>query len=77
MAATIFDSIVVFLYPLALLAAAWIIFNGATAGRDGISEVVAALIRTNGVEDGGKRGTGFSKNINSERQSDERQPSTQ
>ncbi len=76
MATTIFDLSVAFLFPLVLLAVAWIIFNGATAGRDGISEVVEALTRTNGVEDGGKRGTGFSKNINGERQSDERQTST-
>ncbi|MBS0240336.1 MAG: hypothetical protein JSR89_18130 [Proteobacteria bacterium] len=77
MATTILDLIVVFLYPLVLLAVAWIILSGATAGRDGISEVVAALTRTNGVEDGRKRGTGFSKNINGERQSDERQTFTQ
>ncbi|MGO4683734.1 hypothetical protein [Hyphomicrobium sp. 2TAF46] len=72
MATTFFDLIVVFLFPLLLLAVAWTIFNGATAGRDGISQVVEALTRTNGVEDGGKRGTGFSQSINGERQSDER-----
>ncbi len=70
MAPTIFDLIVVFVYPLVLLAAAWLVFSGATAGRDGISEVVEALTRTNEIEDGGKRGTGFS-NINGKRQSDD------
>lgn len=81
MATTILDLIVVFLYPLVLLAVAWIILSGAKAGRDGISEVVEALTqtnaRTNGVEDGGKRGSGFSQSINGERQSDETQPFTQ
>jgi len=76
MAIMILDLIVVFLYPLVLLAVAWIILSGATAGRDGISEVVEALTRTNGVEDGGKCGAGFSQNINGERQSDERQTVT-
>lgn len=77
MATAIFDLIVVFLYPLILLAVAWLILSGATAGRDGISEIVEALNRTNGVENGRKRGTGFSQNINDKRQSDERQPFTQ
>jgi hypothetical protein len=76
MSTTIFDLIAVFLYPLILSAVAWIIFSGAMVGRDGISEVVEALTRTNGVEDGAKRGTGFSQSINSERPSDERQTFT-
>jgi len=70
MTTTIFDLIAVFLFPLVLLAAAWIVFSGATAGKDGISEVVEALIRTNGVQGGAKRGTDFSQSI--KRRKDER-----
>ena len=72
MATTSLDLIVVLLCPLALSAAAWIIFSEAMAGTDDISEVVKALTRTNGVEEDTKRGTGVSQKIKGERPSDER-----
>lgn len=72
MATTFLDLVVVFLLPLVLAAAAWIVFGKAMAGTDDISEVVRALTRTHDGEEGAKHGTGFSQNINGERSSDER-----
>lgn len=72
MTTTFLNLVVVFLFPLVLSAAAWIVFGKATAGTNDISEVVRALTQTHDGKEGAKHGTGFSKNINGERPSDER-----
>lgn len=77
MTATIIELIVVFLYPLVLSAIAWIIFKSAITGRDGISEVVEALIPTNGLEKRAQRATGFSQNTTGERPINEKPTSLQ
>lgn len=77
MAATIIELIVVFLYPLALSAIAWIIFKSAITGRDGISEVVEALIPANGLGERAKRATGLSQNTTGERPINEKTTSRQ
>lgn len=77
MATTIIELIVVFLYPIVLLAIAWIIFRAAITGRDGISEVVETLIHTNGIGERAKRTTRFSQNTNSERPLNEKPASRQ
>ncbi|CAA2139678.1 hypothetical protein [Hyphomicrobium sp. ghe19] len=77
MATTIIGLIVVLLYPLVLSAIAWIIFRAAITGRDGISEVVEALIHTNGLGERAKRATGFSQNTNGERPLNEKTASRQ
>ncbi|SFV38758.1 hypothetical protein [Hyphomicrobium facile] len=77
MATTLIELIVLFLYPLVLSAIAGIIFRAAMTGRDGISEVVEALIHTNGLEERAKRATGFSQNTNGERPLNEKNASRQ
>ncbi|WP_291163644.1 hypothetical protein [Hyphomicrobium sp.] len=77
MATTITELIVVFLYPLVLSAIAWIIFKAAITGKDGISEVVEALIHANGLSERAKRATGSPQNTNGERPINEKIASRQ